>query len=272
MIIRVFPRRTPWTPTDPLAFIGFPPLFRPPDIDVEVLISVVFTWDKKLGEELLVAWGALYRNVKLGGPAFGSPSEEFTPGLFIKKGVTITSRGCDKSCPWCFVREREGRIRELRNIAPGYIVQDNNLLQCSKGHIERVFAMLRSQNKRISFNGGLDAVYFEPWHNELLKTIKINELWFACDTPQSIKQIEKISPLLDWLPQRKKRIYVLLGFNGETIEEAERRLQKLFKLGFMPFAQLFRSTEKMVYPPEWRKLVKTWSRPALIKETMRAVA
>ena len=42
-MIRVFPRRTKWTPDDELAFVGDPPLFRPKERVVN--ISVTFTWD-----------------------------------------------------------------------------------------------------------------------------------------------------------------------------------------------------------------------------------
>jgi len=45
--IRVFPRRTKWTPADDLAFVGDPPLpgFRPADPQTPVRVSVAFTWD-----------------------------------------------------------------------------------------------------------------------------------------------------------------------------------------------------------------------------------
>ncbi len=49
-MIRVFPRKTAWTPTDELAFVGDPPLFRPPE--QPVMVSVTFTWDIPEGERL----------------------------------------------------------------------------------------------------------------------------------------------------------------------------------------------------------------------------
>jgi hypothetical protein len=45
--IRVFPGRTPWTPDDPMAFVGYPPLFRPGTPDTPVLVSVVFKWQRQ---------------------------------------------------------------------------------------------------------------------------------------------------------------------------------------------------------------------------------
>ena len=52
--IRVFARRTRWTPTDDLAFYDEPPLFDLPDLPVYV--SVTFTWDIERGIRLAKAW------------------------------------------------------------------------------------------------------------------------------------------------------------------------------------------------------------------------
>ena len=154
-MIRVFPHRTKWTPDDALAFVGSPPLYRPADREIPVRISVTFTWHKPLAENLATEWRYHYDDVQVGGPAYSDAGAEFTPGLFLKDGCTITSRGCPKKCGWCSVPQNEGQIREL-TIQPGWIVQDNNLLACSRRHTEAVFSMLRSQNRRIFFNGGLD--------------------------------------------------------------------------------------------------------------------
>lgn len=124
-VIRVFPKRTSHTPIDDMAFIGAPPLDRP-EAD-EVHISCAFTWDQPKAEDLKMAWSQYYPVVKVGGPAYDDPCDGFTPGQYLKPGITITSRGCNNHCPWCLVPEREGKIRELA-ICPGNKIQDNNLL------------------------------------------------------------------------------------------------------------------------------------------------
>lgn len=63
-LIRVFPMRTAWTPTDDLAFIGDPGLFRPPEMPVK--ISVTFTWDIPEAERLLRSWSVYYSDVQKG--------------------------------------------------------------------------------------------------------------------------------------------------------------------------------------------------------------
>jgi hypothetical protein len=111
-MIRVFPHRNKWTPTDEMTFIGEPPLFRPGDRRMPVRISVTFTWHKQDAERIAKSWAQYYDDVQLGGPAYEDPGGEFIPGRFMKEGCTITSRGCPKKCGWCVVPMREGLVRE----------------------------------------------------------------------------------------------------------------------------------------------------------------
>jgi len=100
---------------------------------------------------------------------------------------------------------------------------------------------------------------------KLIEKIKIGELWFACDTPDLIRHLKRISEILKGIPLNKKRCYVLVGFNGETIKRAEQRLNQVFELGFLPFAQFYRGPGEQPKTREWIKLLKKWCRPAAIK-------
>lgn len=260
-MIRVFPVRTKWTPTDALAFIGEPPLFRPTDRSIPVRISVTFTWHKAEAERIASFWRHYFDDVMIGGPAYGDAGGGFIPGMFLKEGCTITSRGCPKKCGWCVVPKREGAIRELK-IQPGWIVQDNNLLACSEGHINSVFEMLRAQNRSIYFNGGLDKHYLRPWHRPLFDTIPIGELWFACDTAADLPWLEKTRAIMDGYPMRKLRCYTMVGYDGETLDDAERRLERVLELGFLPYTQLYQPDVRRDYPKEWKAFCRKWARPA----------
>lgn len=266
-MIRVFPRCTKWTPDDELAFIGDPPLFRPPEQPVRV--SCVFTWDMEEAVRLQSSWQRFYADVQVGGPAFEDPGGEFEPGLFVKHGVTITSRGCTKDCDWCFVPGREGWISELP-IRDGWDVADNNLLACSRDHVESVFEMLRRQPEPVKFSGGLDVDMLQPWHVELLKTIRLKYAWFACDYPGAIKNVEKAADLLADFSIEKKRCYVLIGFNGEAPEQAEKRLIKVYQLGFLPMAMLYRGDQQKRWGKDWLDLRRKWTRPAIYRSASRA--
>lgn len=258
-IIRVFPRRTSHTPIDDMAFIGDPPLERP-EAD-EVHVSCTFNWDKPKAERLKLAWGQYYPTVKLSGPAYDDPCSGFTPGMYLKEGITVTSRGCNRDCPWCLVPKREGKIRELP-IYPGNKVQDNNLLQCSPDHIDKVFDMLRSQT-RIEFTGGLDARLVTHQIADRIRGLKVEQVFLACDTEESIKPLRKAIKLLQ-LPRHKLRCYVLLKYDpDETILRALARLVQVWEAGAKPSAQLYQPAGQFIkYPPEWTRFQRKWERPA----------
>ena len=109
-MIRAFPRRTNATPVDENVRIGFPHLWDHPD---EVYISVTFTWDIPKSRLMEKEWKRVCDRVLIGGPALGTRGKEFEPGMFVKKGYVITSRGCPNKCWFCDVWKREGAIQEL---------------------------------------------------------------------------------------------------------------------------------------------------------------
>ena len=266
--IRVFPDRNKWTPDDPLAFVGEPPLFRPGTPNTPVMVSVTFTWWRKRAEQIADSWRVFYRNVMVGGPAYDDPGSEFTPGMFLKSGCTITSRGCPKKCGWCKVPFSEGALR-LLDIKPGWIVQDNNLLATPEHHFAGVFEMLREQNRAVSFNGGLDKHYLKPWHVSFFDSIKIRELWWACDVPDDFKFLIKARELFAHIPQSKMRCYTMFGYDGESLVDAERRIEKVYELGFLPFSQLYQpptaDVPTKIYGADWKAVNRKWSRPAIYK-------
>jgi len=267
-VLRVFPRRTKATPDDDYVAIGEPGLFIPEHI-TEIHVSVTFSWDIPEAERITKAWSKTgIAPVFLGGPCIGSskPADKFIPGMYLKKGYTITSRGCNNNCWFCNVPEREGKLKELE-IKEGNIVQDNNLLACSKKHIEAVFDMLANQPRAV-LSGGIEAELFKPWHLDLFEKAKIQEAFFAYDTPDDLPPLEEASRLLhtsNWYRPAKARCYVLCGYPGDTIAKAEKRCMTALKLGFFPFAMFFRDKNgKQVKDCDWKAFQRTWARPAAI--------
>jgi len=261
VIARVFPRRTNQTPTDEHAYVGMPPLWA--DEYEEAHVSVVFTWDLPEARRLADEWSH-YCGVRIGGPALDDPGGDFEPGRFLSRGNIITSRGCPKRCKFCFVPKREGPLRELP-IRDGWNVQDNNLLACSREHIEAVFEMLRRQPEPIRFTGGLDIDYLAPWHVDLLGTIRLKSLFVACDRPQDLARLDKAADLLADMSIEKKRCYVLIGYGDETLTEAEQRCEAVYRKGFLPFAMLFRDKVGQTRDRRWKRLQKKWARPAIYR-------
>ena len=260
-IIRVFPRRTALTPIDDMSFVGYPQLERPQADEVHV--SCTFTWDKPEAEHLAAAWGQYYP-VKIGGPAYDTIPDGFTPGLYVKPGVTFTSRGCNNQCPWCLVPKREGKLRQLF-IHAGNIINDNNFLQCDTRHRWEVFNMLRTQ-RRIEFQGGLDCREMTQEIADELRSLRIYQMFFACDTKAQLKQLQRVGKMFPGGDRRKLRCYVLLAFNGQAISEAIEHLENVWAAGFMPHAQLYQPAEKLIeYSKEWKELSRRWIRPAAMQ-------
>jgi len=267
-IIRVFPRKTSMTPTDAYAFVGDPPLWRPPADEVHV--SVTFTWDLREGIRLYEAWKQHYPTVKLGGSAVpvsmsdGINGGEFVAGRYLKHGVTITTRGCVRKCPWCLVPQTEGELRALP-IVPGWIVQDNNLLAAPIAHIAKVFRMLGAQNRAVSFPGGLDSRFIDRIIAAELGALNIREVFLATDTEAALEPLKEAVGYLPFLSRRQLRCYVLLGFGNDTIEKATKRLEAVWAIGCLPFAQLFQPPDHHIqYSAQWKALARRWSRPAIM--------
>ncbi len=204
--------------------------------------------------------------VKVGGPATNQREEDFEPGMYLKKGYVLISRGCNNHCWFCFVWRRNGKLRELP-IKDGWIVQDDNLLSCSDQHIKSVFEMLKRQPENPKFTGGLEAKLLKPWHVDLLRKAKSTEIFFANDTPDDYEPLIEAGKLLNsvgfTLRSRKCFCYVLIGYPGDTFDKAEKRLTDTLKAGFIPFAMLYRNAHGDLLE-EWKPFQRIWARPAII--------
>jgi hypothetical protein len=271
-VLRVFPRRTNATPTDELAHIGSPDLFTELLAPDRVNISVAFSWDLPVAEKLCKEWSHIAPTA-IGGPATGMRGEEFTPGMYIKEGYVITSRGCPNHCWYCSVWRREGEVIRELPITNGWNVLDDNLLACSDEHIRGVFAMLAKQKKQPYFTGGLEAAKLQKWHVDELVKLNPAEMFFAYDT------LEKREPLFEAGKLLKAagfnvchplRCYVLVGFPGDTFDKAEERLFDCVRAGFMPMAMLYRDEKGSDRDPTWIKFAWPWIRPAVIRAKCKA--
>lgn len=269
-IARVFPRRTNATPDDALAFTTPPPKVLP-NID-EVHVSVAFTYDIPKAEQLAEAWQKTGLPVKMGGPAFNEVGGDFIPGLYMKKGYVITSRGCPNRCWFCSVPAREGyKLRELP-VTEGFNICDDNLLACSESHIKEVFAMLKQQEEKPIFTGGLEAKLLKPWHVDLMREAKAKRMYFAYDTPDDYEPLVCAGKILQdggiSKSSRRAYCYVLIGYRGDTMEKTEKRLRDAWAAGFFPYAMLYRN-EKGETDPDWRKFQRLWVRPQLVYHQLK---
>jgi len=265
-IIRVFPRKTRASPTDSLAFFG-PPQDNSIEAD-EIHISVTFSYDIPKAEELMSEWKSI-APVKIGGPALGDPGSNFKPGMYLKNGYIITSRGCPNNCWFCDVHKREGNIRELP-IAKGYNLLDSNILACSDKHINNVFEMLKQSPKKAQLTGGLEAKILTRNHVSMLWDLRPDQMFFAYDTPDDLDYLIEAGKKLRYanFTRRHLRCYVLIGWPKDTILDAEIRLLQAWKAGFMPMAMLWKNKIGEINH-DWKKFQRIWARPAIIKARIK---
>ncbi len=245
------------SPVDKDSYFGGPDLFTP-EYD-EIHISVTFTWDTKRAWELAWQWEHI-APVKIGGVAINGEGGEFTPGMYLRKGVTVTSRGCPNKCSWCFVKKS---LRELE-VKPGNNILDNNLLACSGSHLNKVFSMLKEE-KEINFSGGLEAMRITAEIVEQLRGLRMKRLYLAYDQKGRFRSVEKAYKMLrKYFSREQVSCYVLIGYNGDTMDQAEGRLNQILDLGGIPFAMLYRNHEGKYPEPElrWRRFQRLWVRPA----------
>lgn len=264
--LRVFPRRTKATPDDANVRIGAPSLIDFADEPPIINVSVTFSWDIPTAERMAELWYQI-APVTIGGPAYGHRGDAFTPGVYLKNGYVITSRGCPNRCWFCSVWKREGAtVRELP-ITDGWNVLDDNLLACSESHVRNVFAMLKRQDHRVEFTGGLEAARLQSWHVDLLENLKPKQIFFAYDTPDDLEPLRAAGRMLLDAGFTKAshvlRAYVLVGYPKDTFDAAEKRLNETMAAGFLPMAMLYRN-DKGETTQDWRKFQRLWARPAII--------
>lgn len=267
-IARVFPRRTKATPDDSLAFTGpLPRAIRETGVGIdEVHVSVTFTYDIPKAEALVKSWERLGVPVKIGGPAFGDRSGDFTPGLYMKTGYIFTSRGCGNKCWFCSVWKDCDGLRELE-IKDGWNVCDDNILSTSEAHFRAVCEMLKRQPERPIFTGGIEAKILKPWQAVLLKEIGTKRLYCAYDTPDDLEPLVEAGKMFRnagfTVASHSLCCYVLIGYHGDTFEKAEKRLIQTIKAGFVPYAMLYRDKNGQV-DKEWRAFQREWCRPIIV--------
>lgn len=268
-IARVFPRETTATPDDKNVFIDKIPLSKDGWFD-EVHVSVTFSYDIPKAKELADDCSRVWRNVKLGGPALGDPGGDFVPGLYLKKGYVMTSRGCPNNCWFCDVHKREGGIREIP-ITYGWNLLDSNILACSDDHIESVFKMLKAYpDKKPQLTGGLEAKILTTKHVSLLWDLRPDQMFFAYDTSDDLDPLVEAGKKLRYadLTRRHLRCYVLIGYPSDSLAKAEKRLLEAWEAGFFPMAMLWKNKNGDT-DREWRKFQRIWARPAITRKHIK---
>ena len=191
----------------------------------------------------------------------------------VKYAIGFLTRGCIRSCPWCIVPKKEGRIRPYRSWqeikrpdSRDIVFMDNNVLACPYG-IEQIDSMI-GQNVRVDFNQGLDSRLVTPQIAKLLSRLKwIRFIRTACDTDDSM---ESVGTMIERLKENGVKPYrVFVYVLVKDIESAERRVQFLREIGAEAFAQPYRDFTTNAEPEEVQKDFARWVNDKAIFKTVK---
>ena len=176
------------------------------------------------------------------------PDYSLYPELTKDTAYGFLSRGCPRGCPFCIVKDKEGRksykvadLSEWWNGQKNIVLQDPNLLAC-RDHMD-LLKQLADSKAYVDVNQGFDARLLTEENIEAIKRIKLKEIHFAWD---QMKNTDAILDGLDlWKAYGKKdkhgswgTVYVLTNFDT-TMEENLFRINELDSMGFSPYVMVY---------------------------------
>lgn len=222
-----------------------------------VYVSCIFRENK--GQAMGVA--SLYpeAEVVLGGPGLNNdhlwldveytkPDYDLYPSTYSQG---YTTRGCIRNCPWCIVRDKEGRYRRHQHIRTFHdsrfdtvMVMDNNWLADQEWFMSNTDYVLEEGLKVIEH--GMDIRLLTPEIAERLKELRwAKPMKFAYDQPGEREAVMKgIQILKDAGVNVRQNVmfYVLAGYNT-TPEEDLKRCNELKKWGTNAFVMPYQKTD-----------------------------
>ncbi len=154
------------------------------------------------------------------------------------------SRGCERNCKFCVVRQKEGAIRpvDVKNLNPNgryIVVQDNNFFANPKWR--QAINWLQTAGQPVDFQG-IDARTLNEEQcraiNSLNHKLQIKIAW---DNPPDDLE-PKLKEIFQWIRPYRLMCYVLIGFNS-TFAQDMHRVQTLRKLGVTPFVMKYKTND-----------------------------
>lgn len=152
-----------------------------------------------------------------------APNYDIYPGN--KKSYGFITRGCIRNCKFCFVPEKEGKLRFYRGIDQivrhrSAVFLDNNFLAYEKAN--GVLQELVDRRIRCQFNQGLDIRLIDNENVKLLSQMNYDgEYIFAFDNIRYLSILERKLPILkrhiekDW----KIKMFVLVGYDSDIADD-----------------------------------------------------
>ena len=178
----------------------------------------------------------------------------------INAGIGFTSRGCIRTCAFCVVPQKEGRLHSVGSLADLINPRSNvvtlldNNLTADPDCLEK----LREAKERkltLDITQGIDVRLVTPEIAKALSEVKhLRSLHYSWDMIHSEKPVvEGIAALSKFVKPWKHLCYMLAGFNT-SFEEDEYRSRRLIKMGVDPYIMIYKGTGGVVDPFEQTRL------------------
>lgn len=233
-----------------------------------VYVSCIFSKNAALARGI----ATLYPNseVVLGGSGIDlhshipEPAQKIKPDYSLYPGIKydlgFTTRGCIRSCPFCVVSEKEGKLQRWQHISEFHQdghkevkLLDNNIGADPDWFFENTDWIIQN-NLRVNICSGMDIRILTENIAEQLARMKFtnNILNFAWD---NMRDEEKVFAGIDMLkdagfPLRHISFYVLTGFNT-SFDDDQYRCQKLRDAGVFCFVMQYRPNQNTQQLARW---------------------
>ena len=199
------------------------------------------------------------------------PDYSLYPELTKDTAYGFLSRGCPRGCPFCIVKNKEGRkaykvadLSEWWNGQKNIVLCDPNILACRE-HMD-LLRQLEDSKAWVDINQGLDARMLTVDNIEAIKRIKIKEIHFAWDLMEQSDSV--LAGLELWKKHGKKNshgswgmVYVLVNYDTTMVENLY-RVNELASMGFDPYVMVY---DKPNAPKEIRDLQRWCNNKRIFK-------
>lgn len=172
-------------------------------------------------------------------------------GLYNHKKYAIgfLSRGCNKSCPFCLVPRKEGKLHSKYAFFDDFVPKnqqnvmllDNNILAADNA-TETLESIIKKKYN-VNFSQTLDIDYLTAKNNTLLKKINsVNSrftrpmIYFSCNSVRQSKIFFQKEQYIKSFGRDHVTVIIMFGFNTKLSEDYA-ILMMAKKLGLIPFLQ-----------------------------------
>lgn len=223
--------------------------------DETTFLSVAFTWKLDEAYSRALFARALGKRVVVGGPAVflvkmqhhvadvAEIGREYPDAIARHNpDATTASRGCPVGCWFCIVPKMEGKeFTLLPDFPVRPVLCDNNLSGLPADYQDHIIARYQDAGVPLrDANSGFEPMTFD--HDVYRRWRPLLNAgggpWrFAYDELREREQVHSVMRMLKDEPQRRKRVYVLIG--NEPFADCMQRIEEVIAAGCEPHVQPF---------------------------------